>query len=44
MFPLAAIVAWPIIENITNRQHLFGTEKDVQNGSSISHHKKRAEL
>lgn len=41
MLSLAAIVAWPFIENITSQQHLFGTEKDVHNGSSILQLKKK---
>lgn len=40
MLSLAAIVAWPFMENITSQQHLFGTEKDVHNGSSILHYKR----
>lgn len=40
MLSLAAIVAWPFIENIIPQQHLFGTEKDVHNGSSILHYKR----
>lgn len=44
MLSLAATVAWPFTEVNTSQQHLFGTAKDVQNGSSILHYKSGAEL
>lgn len=40
MLSLAAIAAWAFIENITYQQHLFGTKKDVYNGSSILQYKR----
>lgn len=40
MLSLAAIAAWAFIENITYQRHLFGTKKDVYNGSSILQYKR----
>lgn len=40
MLSLAAIAAWAFIENITSQRHLFGTKKDVYNGSSILQYKR----
>lgn len=44
MLSQAAIRAWPCVENIASRRHLFGTERDVVMAVAFCIIKKWAEL